>query len=95
MKTVARATVVVDAREAALTEAGGILIPIGEGKFDASHIYAELGEICAGLKPGRAELGHEATTFFKSVGNAVQDVAMADYLYIKAQAAELGQRVAL
>lgn len=94
-ETVARATVVVDARAGALAEAGDLLIPISEGKFDASHIYAEIGEICAGLKPGRAGLSHEAITFFKSVGNAVQDVAMARYLYAKARAAGLGQQVAL
>lgn len=94
-ETVARATVVVDAKEGAMAEAGDILIPMSEGKFNASHIYAEIGELCAGLKRGRTGLSHDAITFFKSVGNAVQDVAMARYLYSKARAAGLGQTVAL
>ena len=94
-ETVARATIVVDALAGAMVEAGDILIPISEGKFEASYIYAELGEICAGFKPGRAGLSYKVITFFKSVGNAVQDVAIARYLYAKARGAGLGQQVAL
>lgn len=93
--TVSRAVVVVDAREGCLAEAGDLLIPLKEGKFVPEQIYAELGEICAGLKPGRAALGTDTITFFKSVGNAVQDVALARYLYAKAQQMGLGQRVNL
>lgn len=91
--TISRAVVVVDTREGALAEAGDLLIPISEGKFDTSRIYAEIGEICAGTKPGREKLGDAVITVFKSVGNAVQDVALARYLYTKAQAAGLGQKI--
>ena len=58
--------VVVDSREAAAAEAGDVVMA------DAL-IYAEIGEIFAGLK----EAPREATTIFKSVGLAVEDVAAA------------------
>ncbi len=94
-ETVARARLVVDAREAALAEAGDVLIPIEEGLFEADHIYAELGEVVAGLKPGREGFGLDEISFFKSVGNAAQDVAMADYLYRKARQLGIGTEVEL
>lgn len=94
-ETVARARLVVDAREAALYEAGDVIIPLNEGKFDASHIYAELGEIVAGLKPGRSGFEAGEISFFKSVGNAAQDVAMAHYLYHKARQLGIGTEVEL
>jgi ornithine cyclodeaminase/alanine dehydrogenase-like protein (mu-crystallin family) len=40
-----------------------------------AHIYAELGEIVAGQRPGRES--QDQITFFKSVGVAVQDAAAA------------------
>ncbi|HEY4433898.1 MAG TPA: NAD(P)-binding domain-containing protein [Candidatus Cybelea sp.] len=61
-----RNTVVVDSREAALAEAGDVIIP-------QANIYAEIGEIFAGSK---APLPAE-TTVFKSVGLAVEDIAAA------------------
>ena len=72
---VRRARVFVDQREAALAEAGDLLLPIGEGAFTPDDIVAELGEVAAGRHPGRTT--GEEVTFFKSVGNAVQDVAVA------------------
>ncbi|MCP4416114.1 MAG: ornithine cyclodeaminase family protein, partial [Chloroflexi bacterium] len=69
--TVQRALVVVDSREAAWEEAGDLIVPLREGLINEVHIYAELGEIVAELKPGRTN--SEQITFFKSVGVAVQD----------------------
>ncbi|MBE9508675.1 MAG: hypothetical protein IMY86_11575, partial [Chloroflexi bacterium] len=74
-QTVLRAKVVIDHREASLAEAGDLLIPLRQGLMDETHIHAELGEIAAGLKPGRTS--PEEITLFKSVGVAVQDVAAA------------------
>jgi alanine dehydrogenase len=70
--TVRRALVVVDSREAAGAEAGDLIIPLQSGVMNSDHIHAELGEIVAGLKPGRSD--DRQITFFKSVGVAVQDV---------------------
>jgi ornithine cyclodeaminase/alanine dehydrogenase-like protein (mu-crystallin family) len=68
---------VVDQRAAVLHEAGELAIPIREGRLMPSIIYSELGEVVAG-KNGRHSA--EDLTVFKSVGNAIQDLAVARYL---------------
>lgn len=72
---VAQAKLVVDHRASAWAEAGDLIIPRDQGLLTEDHVYAELGEIAAGLKPGRQS--DDEITFFKSVGNAVQDAACA------------------
>lgn len=79
---------VVDQREAALTEAGDLIIAIERGEICAADIYAELGEIAAGLKPGRED--DDEITYFKSVGNAAQDAAVAQAIYRHALRENLG-----
>ncbi|MBL7063430.1 MAG: hypothetical protein ISS49_04380 [Anaerolineae bacterium] len=91
--TVLRAKVVIDHHEASLAEAGDLLIPLRQGLITEAHIYAELGEIAAGRKPGRAS--PEEVTLFKSVGVAVQDVAAASAVLEAAQRLGLGTEVAL
>jgi ornithine cyclodeaminase len=54
---------------------------------------AELGEVIAGRAPGRAD-GAEIT-FFKSVGNAVQDMAVGQLALNEARRLGLGTEVAL
>ncbi|MCP4022971.1 MAG: ornithine cyclodeaminase family protein [Desulfobacteraceae bacterium] len=80
-KTVRRALIVVDSREACLAEAGDIIIP-------EVAIDAELGEIVNGLKPGRRS--DDEITFFKSVGVAVQDAASAAAVLAEAEKKGLG-----
>jgi thiomorpholine-carboxylate dehydrogenase len=58
--------VVVDSREAAEAEAGDVILA-------RAPVYAEVGEIFAGI----AAVAPSATTVFKSVGLAVEDVAAA------------------
>ena len=61
-----RGAVIVDSREAALTESGDVLLA-------GATIYAELGELLAGTKPKpKADI-----TVFKSLGLAVEDLAAA------------------
>jgi alanine dehydrogenase len=91
--TVLRAKVVIDHRESSMAEAGDLLIPLGQGLMTEGHIYAELGEIAAGTKPGRTS--PQEITFFKSVGVAVQDVAAAGAVLAAAQRLGLGTEVAL
>lgn len=69
------AAVIVESREAALWEAGEIA---GSGVA----IYAELGEILAGVKPKP-----KGKTVYKSLGMAVEDVAAA-YLVLRKRAGE-------
>ena len=93
VETVLRAKVVIDHREASLAEAGDLLIPLRQGRMSEDHIYAELGEIAAGLKPGR--VSPEEITLFKSVGVAVQDAAAAGAALEAARRMGLGTEVAL
>ncbi|HEX2922714.1 MAG TPA: ornithine cyclodeaminase family protein [Chloroflexota bacterium] len=90
---VARAKVVVDSREAALHEAGDLLIPISEGLISADHIYGEVGEIAGGIKAGRTSA--EEITVYKSLGLAIQDTAVAKVLYEKAVSTGVGLQVDL
>ena len=91
--TVARAYVVVDEVEAALAEAGDLVQPLAAGLIDRAHLETELGQIASGDKPGRTS--PEQITFFKSVGNAVQDIAVASFAVERATATGRGQRVEL
>ncbi len=92
-EVVTRARVVVEEREAALEEAGDLIIPIAQGLVTRDVIDADLGEIVNGDAPeGRA--GHDLT-FFKSVGTAVQDVAIGAEVLRRAEAAGVGTIVTL
>lgn len=92
-ETVLRAKVVIDEREASLAEAGDLIIPLEQGLMSEDDIYAELGEIIVGEKPGR-ESGEEIT-FFKSVGVAVQDVAASAAVLEATRMMGLGMEVEL
>ena len=91
--TVQRSLVVVDSRTAVLAEAGDLIIPLQNGDIEADHLHAELGEIIAGLKPGRSS--EQQITYFKSVGLAVQDAVAARIVLHNALAANLGTEAAL
>jgi alanine dehydrogenase len=93
VETVLRAKVVIDHHEASLAEAGDLLIPLQQGLMTEDHIYAELGEIAAGNKPGR--VSPEEITLFKSVGVAVQDVAAAGAVLEAARRLDLGTKMAM
>jgi ornithine cyclodeaminase len=75
VETVVRASVVVDHAETALAEAGDLIKPLNAGVVDRKHLERELGQVAAGGAPGRRS--PDEITFFKSVGNAVQDVIVA------------------
>ena len=62
--------VFVDSREAALKEAGDVILP-------GAKIYAELGEALVGQVPLRAN----ETTIFKSLGLAVEDIVAGLLVY--------------
>jgi len=91
--TVARAAVYVDSREAALAEAGDLLIPIAEGAVTADAIRAELSALVAGRAAGRENAGQ--ITVFKSLGLAVEDAAAARRITERAAALGLGARMRL
>lgn len=91
--TVVRALVVVDQRAAALEEAGDLIVPIEAGLITEAHIAAELGQLVSGSERGRRD--DEEITVFKSVGNAVQDMAVGRFAYDEGRRRGLGQKVAL
>ncbi|MFF8377961.1 ornithine cyclodeaminase family protein [Streptomyces sp. NPDC015661] len=78
---VARAEVYVEARSAALREAGDLLVPMAEGAIGADHVAGTLADLVHGRIPsGRPRL-------FKSVGMAWEDLAVAGALYRAAREA--------
>jgi ornithine cyclodeaminase/alanine dehydrogenase-like protein (mu-crystallin family) len=72
-----QAKLYVESREAASRESGDVIA--------AGDIFAELGEVIGGARPGRQSA--EEITLFKSVGVAVEDIASAELVYREAQAA--------
>src|SRR5262249_5917149 len=91
--TVRRAgRVFVDARAAALAEAGDVVAPIREGVITEA-VLTELGAVAVGRQPGRRS--PEEITFFKSVGIAVQDVAAAGEAVRRARELGLGREIDL
>ncbi len=92
-EAIRRAKVVTDQASACLAQAGDLILPIQEGAISEEHIHADLGQIIAGLKPGREDEGE--ITLFKSVGLAVQDVALALHVYNLARQRGVGRKINL
>ncbi len=92
-QTIAEAKLYVDERKACLSEAGDIIQPINENRITKDHIYAEIGEVVSGIKKGRNP--EDRITVFKSVGNAVQDIAAASLILENAAKLNIGQEITL
>jgi ornithine cyclodeaminase len=82
------ARIVVDDRKLAI-EMGAV----GCAGLSATAIHAELGEVIAGLRPGRET--SEQVTVFASVGLAFQDLAVGWLAYNAALEMQLGRRINL
>jgi ornithine cyclodeaminase len=72
-EAVRRATVFVDTRAGALSEAGDLIQPLRAGVISAEDIAADLTELAGGLHKGRT--GDDEITLFKSVGASLEDLA--------------------
>lgn len=92
-QTVARARIVVDQRLAAWAEAGDLVQARAAGFIHEETIVGELGHVVAGTIAGRTS--DTELTFFKSVGNAIQDLAVAQVALTRATEAGLGVEVSL
>lgn len=88
----AHSTVVADVLDQAVT-IGDVHHAIAAGAMTRDQVYAELGEIVAGKKPGRRS--GEEIIVFDSTGTALQDVAAAAVVYERALAAGVGVEVPL
>ena len=76
-RLIARATIVVDSREAALVESGDLLLAARDGLFTPSRIAAELGDILANNTAFERRAG---PTVFISLGLGIEDVACAAFV---------------
>jgi ornithine cyclodeaminase len=90
-ETVAHSSFFTDRRESCLAEAGDYVLAAAEGAVGPDHIKAELGEVLAGLHPGREH--QDELTVFESLGIAVEDLAAAELVVRKARAQGAGVEV--
>jgi ornithine cyclodeaminase/alanine dehydrogenase-like protein (mu-crystallin family) len=74
-----------------LHESGDLRDAVETGRVTSDVVYAELGELAAGLQQGRSSA--EEITIFKSVGVALQDVAVAAFLFEVAQHSGIGTQL--
>ena len=87
-----RAKIVVDDLKQAL-HSGEVNVPLSEGIIARGDIYAELGEVITGRKPGRTS--RDEITIFDSTGLAIQDIATDWKVYQKAKKMGKGREVEL
>jgi alanine dehydrogenase len=87
-----RARVFVDRAEQAF-HSGEVNVPLAKGELRPDQVAGELGEVVVGAKKGR--LSPDDVTVFDSTGLAVQDVAVAAWLYAEARRRDVGRRVEL
>jgi ornithine cyclodeaminase/alanine dehydrogenase-like protein (mu-crystallin family) len=81
-------SIVVDSKDQARLEAGDFVQALEEGSIHWADIH-ELGQVIVGRYTGRAH--PQDVTLFKSLGIAIEDVAVAARVYAAAQAAGLGR----
>jgi ornithine cyclodeaminase/alanine dehydrogenase-like protein (mu-crystallin family) len=83
-------SIVVDSKDQARLEAGDFVAPLEEGSIHWADIH-ELGQVIVGRYTGRAH--PQDVTLFKSLGIAVEDVAVAAAVYQKAKAENVGRQL--
>jgi ornithine cyclodeaminase/alanine dehydrogenase-like protein (mu-crystallin family) len=84
-------SIVVDSKDQARIEAGDFTQALEDGSIHWSDVH-ELCHVIVGRFPGRSRA--EDVTMFKSLGIALEDLAVAGKVYEKARAAGLGQEIA-
>lgn len=92
-ETLAACALFADSRESIRNEAGDYLEALRLGLIGEDHVQAELGEVLAGLAPGR-RTDHELT-LFRSLGLGVEDLAAAQHAVRAAARLGLGTKVHL
>ena len=83
-----RAKIVIDDWEQA-SHSGEINVPLSQGVITEADIYGDIGEIVAGLKPGR--VSDDEITVFDTTGLAIQDVITAWRAYEVAEEKGIGR----
>ena len=87
-KVLKRARLVIDDWEQA-SHSGEINVPLSKGELTKDDVDAEIGQIVAGLKPGRES--DQQITVFCSTGLAIQDCLTAKIAYDAAVARKIGR----
>jgi alanine dehydrogenase len=87
-----RAKIIVDDWEQA-SHSGEVNVPLSDSILTRDDIYADIGEVVAGKKPGR--VSDDEVTVFDSTGLAVQDIAVAWRVYQKAMKEGAGSEIDL
>jgi ornithine cyclodeaminase/alanine dehydrogenase-like protein (mu-crystallin family) len=90
-ETMSGASLFVDRRESALNEGGDYGLAAADGAVGPDDIKAELGEVLAGMHPGREH--EDELTVFKSYGIGVEDLATADLVVRRARERDVGVEV--
>ncbi|HUJ84475.1 MAG TPA: alanine dehydrogenase [Candidatus Acidoferrales bacterium] len=85
-----RSKIVVDNWEQA-SHSGEINIPVSAGMITKDSVWAELGEVAAGVKPGRTSPNE--ITVFDATGLAIQDAVTAELVLRKAIAKKKGVKI--
>jgi ornithine cyclodeaminase/alanine dehydrogenase len=81
-------SIVVDSKDQARLEAGDFTQALEDGSIHWADVH-ELGQVIVGRYTGRAHA--QDVTLFKSLGIAIEDVAVAARVYAKAQASGVGR----
>ncbi|MDP9878003.1 ornithine cyclodeaminase [Variovorax boronicumulans] len=84
----AKASLFVDRRDAALAESGDVRRALAAGAIGEDHIRAELGDVLCGRHPGRRS--DSEITLYKSLGFGALDLAALELAIDNAQARGLG-----
>lgn len=91
--TMSHSSVWVDDLATARTKSGDLVLAVAEGALSLEDVVGTLGEVLAGLRPGRTSA--EQITLFNSVGIGAQDLAIADLLVRAARTKGVGIEVDL
>jgi alanine dehydrogenase len=86
-----KSKVFVDERTQVLSESGDVVIPIKQGLYKPENIVGELADVITGKVKGRTS--DSDITMFKSVGIALEDVAVARAAYDLAMRKGVGQEI--
>ena len=94
LETVVDGALFCDSRESLRNEAGEFRLALEQGAISGEdHVRAELGEVLAGMAPGRT--GPDELTVFRSLGLAVEDLAAAVRAVARARELGIGTEVDL
>jgi alanine dehydrogenase len=85
-----RAKIIVDDWEQAC-HSGEVNVPLSRGEIVKEDIYCELGEVVAGLRPGRTSEGE--ITIFDSTGLSIHDVITGWHVLRMAEQRDMGKEV--